>query len=58
MGARAGITWQRFEVALFANNALNAHPYLNKAVDAPASSLVYYDTLIPRTIGLNATYRY
>jgi iron complex outermembrane recepter protein len=58
LGARAGITWQRFEVALFANNALNAHPYLNKAVDAPASSLVYYDTLIPRTIGLNATYRY
>jgi iron complex outermembrane receptor protein len=58
LGARAGITWQKFEISLFANNVLNAHPYLNKAVDAPTSTLVYYDTLIPRTIGLNAAYRF
>ena len=58
LGARAGITWQQIEISLFANNVLNAHPYLNKAVDAPASTLVYYNTLIPRTIGLNAAYRF
>jgi iron complex outermembrane recepter protein len=58
LGARAGITWQQIQISLFANNLLNAHPYLNKAADAPASTLVYYDTLIPRTIGVNAAYRF
>jgi outer membrane receptor protein involved in Fe transport len=58
LGARAGITWQQIEISLFANNVLNSHPYLNKAVDAPTSTLVYYDTLTPRTIGLNAAYRF
>jgi iron complex outermembrane receptor protein len=58
LSARAGVTWQHFEISLFANNVLNAHPYLNKAVDAPTSTLVYYDTLTPRTIGLDAVYRY
>jgi outer membrane receptor protein involved in Fe transport len=58
LGARAGITLQRVEISLFANNVLNAHPYLNKAVDAPTSALVYYTTLMPRTVGLDAAYRF
>jgi outer membrane receptor protein involved in Fe transport len=57
LGARAGITLQRVEISLFANNVLNAHPYLNKAVDAPTSTLVYYDTFTPRTIGIHVDCR-
>jgi iron complex outermembrane recepter protein len=55
---RAGITWRGFDVSLFSTNTLNAHPYLNKAVDAPTSTLVYYTTLTPRTVGLDAVYRF
>jgi iron complex outermembrane recepter protein len=58
LNARAGAKWGAFDISLFVNNTLNAHPYLNKAVDNPTSTLVYYTTLTPRTVGLDAVYRF
>jgi outer membrane receptor protein involved in Fe transport len=58
LNLRAGAKWGPLDISLFVNNTLNTHPYLNKAVDNPTSALVYYTTLTPRTIGLDAVYHF
>jgi iron complex outermembrane recepter protein len=55
---RAGVSWGAFDFSLFVNNTLNSHPYLNKGVDSQSSTLVYYTTLTPRMVGLDASYRF
>jgi iron complex outermembrane recepter protein len=58
LNLRAGAKWGPLDFSLFVNNTLNSHPYLNKAVDNPTSALVYYTTLTPRTIGIDAVYHF
>ena len=55
---RAGGNFDSYEVALFVNNALNAHPSLETYVDAPNSALFYNTTLRPLTVGLNANVKF
>jgi len=54
---RAGIRHNGIDASLFVNNLLDAHPELGRIHDTPQSSLYYYSTLRPRTIGLTVTYR-
>ena len=58
LNVRAGARWGPLDFSLFVNNSLNAHPDLNKAVDNPTSTLIYYTTFTPRTVGLDAIYRF
>jgi outer membrane receptor protein involved in Fe transport len=51
---RAGATFGSYNIALFVNNALNAHPALSTYLDAPTSTLFYNTTLRPFTVGVNA----
>jgi iron complex outermembrane recepter protein len=55
---RAGVNFNSFDVALFANNVLNAHPALSTYLDAPNSTLFYNTTLRPLTVGVNASVRF
>ena len=55
---RAGTTFDRFAVAMFANNLLNSHPQLNLNHQDSNTLLFEAETLRPRTVGVTATYRY
>lgn len=55
---RAGMQFENFEVALFANNITNAHPGLGRVQLFAGSPLITNVTFRPRTIGLTASYRY
>jgi iron complex outermembrane receptor protein len=58
LNLRAGLTFDPYEVTLFANNVLNAHPALSTYLDAPNSTLYYNTTLRPLTIGVNANVKF
>ena len=55
---RAGTTLGNFNVSVFADNLLNAHPQLDLAHQDQYTLLYEATTLRPRTIGVTATYRY
>ena len=55
---RVGTTWGKVDLSVFINNVFNSHPYMNKGVDVQTSTLVYYTTLTPRTVGLDAAYHF
>jgi outer membrane receptor protein involved in Fe transport len=46
------LMWSKWDLRLFANNALDAHPQLQSFADAPGSLPIYAHTLTPRTWGL------
>jgi outer membrane receptor protein involved in Fe transport len=54
---RAGTTLGDFNVSIFADNLLNAHPRLDLSHQDSDTILYEARTLRPRTIGLTATYR-
>ena len=54
---RAGLRRDGIDASLSVNNLLDAHPRLARAHDTPDSSLYYFSTLRPRTIGLTVTIR-
>ncbi len=55
---RAEYSHDRLTVGLFANNVFNAHPLLNPYQANPATTLIEYDTLTPRTVGISGNYKF
>jgi outer membrane receptor protein involved in Fe transport len=58
LSTQLGIKWLALDLKVFVTNALNQHPELQLYADAPGSTLLYAYTLQPRTLGLNATWKY
>jgi outer membrane receptor protein involved in Fe transport len=58
LSARAGVSVQRWDLALYANNIADAHPLLSLQHEDAATLLYEAETLRPRTIGMAATYRF
>jgi iron complex outermembrane receptor protein len=58
LAIRAGMRWSDFDVSLFGENLLNAHPILLVARDTTVSPLYFDRSLRPRTLGLTLTYHY
>ncbi|HEX4740871.1 MAG TPA: TonB-dependent receptor [Caulobacteraceae bacterium] len=56
--ARAGITIQRWDFAVYANNLADAHPQLNLQHEDAATLLYEAETLRPRTVGMSANYHF
>jgi iron complex outermembrane recepter protein len=48
----------KFDLRLFVNNALDAHPLLQASSDAPGSLPIYAHTLTPRTWGLAGSWSF
>jgi outer membrane receptor protein involved in Fe transport len=55
---RGGVTLGVWDVELFANNLLNAHPQLDLTHQDAATTLYEATTLRPRTIGISANVKY
>jgi outer membrane receptor protein involved in Fe transport len=58
LSAKAGVTMNRWDFAVFANNIADAHPLLNYQHEDSATLLYEGETLRPRTIGMAASYRF
>ena len=58
LSARAGVTLDRWDIALYAQNLLDAHPRLGLNHQDQYTLLYEAETLRPLTIGLAASYRY
>ncbi len=58
LSLRAGMTLNAFDVTVFAENLLNAHPQLDLNHQDNKTLLFEASTLRPRTIGVSASYRY
>jgi outer membrane receptor protein involved in Fe transport len=58
LSAKAGVTVDRWDVSLYANNIADAHPLLSLQHEDAATLLYEAETLRPRTIGMAATYRF
>lgn len=56
--ARAGITIARLDIAVFANNVLNAHPILYLNHEDAQTPLYGATTFRPRTFGLSLNWQY
>jgi hypothetical protein len=52
------VIWSKFDFALFAFNALNTQPILQRNSDAPGSTLLYATTLRPRMMGATISRRF
>jgi outer membrane receptor protein involved in Fe transport len=55
---KVGLIRSKFDLRLFVNNLLDAHPLLQSSADAPGSLPVYAHTLTPRTWGLNGIWSF
>lgn len=58
LSLRAGMNFDKWDLALFAENVLNAHPRLDLTHQDKYTTLYEAKTLRPRTIGIAATYHY
>jgi len=58
VSARASITVQRWNFAMFFNNLLNAHPQLDLQHQDAQTLLYEAETLRPRTFGMQASYAF
>jgi outer membrane receptor protein involved in Fe transport len=58
LNLRAGVQLEQFDVSVFANNVTNAHPGLYRHQLFPGSPLITNTSFRPRTIGINAIFRY
>jgi outer membrane receptor protein involved in Fe transport len=58
LNLQLGVTWSSWDIRLFANNALDSQPELQRDADAPGSSLIYAYTLRPRTIGVTGNWSF
>jgi len=56
--ARAGVRLKGYDVSLFVDNLLNAHPKLTRYSEVIGNPVHRDFTFRPRTVGLTATYRY
>lgn len=55
---RAGMTFSKFDVALFVDNLFDSHPQLDLQHQDSATALFEASTFRPRTVGLSADYKY
>lgn len=55
---RAGMTLDGFDVSLFCDNLLNAHPKLSRSHSDRYTDLFTNSSFRPRTMGVTGTYRY
>lgn len=58
VSARAGLTFGKWDIAVFANNLLNTHPQLGLTHQDSGTVLYEATTLRPRTVGLSASVHY
>jgi outer membrane receptor protein involved in Fe transport len=59
LNLRASVRWQRYDAALFVNNALNALPALERTnATGQLTQTLAARTFRPRTIGLSGTWRF
>ncbi|MDR3507832.1 MAG: TonB-dependent receptor [Caulobacteraceae bacterium] len=58
VSARAGVSLDSWDLAIFAENLLDAHPQLNRSNEDPGTVLFEATTFRPRTIGISASYHY
>ena len=62
LSARAGVRWSGFDVSLFGNNLTNSRAVLQQTVSAQETAteplIIQQSGLLPRTVGLTATYHY
>ena len=58
LNARLGLTYGSLDLSLFANNLTNQLPALYRYQDSVSSSLFTDTTLLPRTIGVSANYKF
>ena len=58
VSARAGVNFARWDLALYAENLLNAHPQLDLNHQDQFTQLYEATTFRPLTIGLSANYKY
>jgi len=58
LNLRAGMSVDKWDLALYINNALNAHPQLNLQHQDSATLLYEAQTFRPLTVGFAATFRY
>ena len=55
---RAGLTFDKLDLALYVDNLLDAHPQLDLQHQDGTTALYEATTFRPRTIGLSASYKY
>ena len=55
---KLGTHFGAVDAALFVNNTTNEHPILTRTHAAPGDPLFMSSTVRPRTIGVNASYRF
>ena len=55
---RTGVQMSGFDLSLFANNLLNAHPRLTRNNRASGALIFFSTTFVPRTIGVTGTYKF
>ncbi len=58
VSVRGGLNWNKWDLALFADNLLNAHPQLNLTHQDKFTLLYEAGTFRPRTVGVSASYHY
>ena len=58
LSGRVGLSVQRWDFAVFANNLLNAHPQLDLQHEDAQTLLYEAETLRPRTVGMAANYKF
>lgn len=58
VSARAGVNFGRWDLAVYINNLLNAHPQLDLNHEDSATTLYEANTLRPRTFGLSANVKF
>ena len=58
VSARAGVNFNNWDLALFVNNLLNAHPQLNLQHQDQFTTLFEAQTFRPRTIGMSANVKF
>lgn len=56
LNARAGVRFSGLDLSLFVNNLTDSHPLMTRTNYVRGGSLFYDTTLVPRSIGLTATY--
>jgi outer membrane receptor protein involved in Fe transport len=55
---RGNLAWDRYNVGLFINNALNSRPRLGQYNDGAGDPIVVETTFRPLTVGINASYKF
>ncbi len=58
LSARAGVNFDKWDIALYAENLLNAHPQLDLNHQDQYTLLYEATTFRPLTVGVSASYKY